>query len=395
MSQKENLIIGQFNDSFPPVMDGVANVVRNYAYWLQKKYGECYVATPAFPDYVDHETYPVLRYHSMPLKGYEPYRVGLNMLDLNFRTTIRSIPFDIIHAHAPFSSGAVALQVAKKKEIPIIATFHSKFYDDFKEVLKLDSFARIGTKLVIDWFKKVDQVWAVSHSTADTLREYGFKKKIEVVPNGCDIVPESVDAETMERVTTKYNLHPEDFVLLFVGQHIRQKNTMLLIDSLAQLKQLGLRFTMLFVGIGTAREEMEQRVQESGLSDSVHFLGSIAERETLAAIYARANLFTFPSVYDNAPLVVREAAAMGTPALLISGSNSAEGVTDAVNGFLTEETPEAIAQKIFDISKMGDISEIGNAAAKTLYRNWEGIVDEVYLRYLEIIAWKKRKSARY
>jgi hypothetical protein len=31
------LIIGQFNDSYEPVMDGVANVTKNYAYWLDKK----------------------------------------------------------------------------------------------------------------------------------------------------------------------------------------------------------------------------------------------------------------------------------------------------------------------------------------------------------------------
>ena len=33
------LTIGQFNESFPPIIDGVANVVKNYAYWMNKKYG--------------------------------------------------------------------------------------------------------------------------------------------------------------------------------------------------------------------------------------------------------------------------------------------------------------------------------------------------------------------
>lgn len=50
---EKNLITGQFNDSFTPVMDGVTNVVKNYAYWLDKKYGESYVATPAYPGYID------------------------------------------------------------------------------------------------------------------------------------------------------------------------------------------------------------------------------------------------------------------------------------------------------------------------------------------------------
>ena len=152
------LITGQFNDSFIPVMDGVTNVVKNYAYWLDKKYGESYVATPAYPGYVDREEFPVLRYYSIPLKMREPYRIGLDLLDINFRTTIKNIPFDIVHAHCPFTSGVIALQIARKKNIPIVATFHSKFYDDFKQVLKIDAFAKLCTRMVIDFFNRTDQV---------------------------------------------------------------------------------------------------------------------------------------------------------------------------------------------------------------------------------------------
>ena len=38
--------VGLFNESFPPVMDGVAVCVQNYAYWLQKKVGGVSVVTP-------------------------------------------------------------------------------------------------------------------------------------------------------------------------------------------------------------------------------------------------------------------------------------------------------------------------------------------------------------
>ena len=47
-------------------MDGVTNVVKNYAYF-DKKYGECYVATPHILD-TGIEDFPVLRYYSIPLK---------------------------------------------------------------------------------------------------------------------------------------------------------------------------------------------------------------------------------------------------------------------------------------------------------------------------------------
>lgn len=41
------------------------------------------------------------------------------------------------------------------------------------------------------------------------------------------------------------------------------------------------------------------------------------EREILKRYYVAADLFLFPSLYDNAPLVIREAAALGTPSVLI------------------------------------------------------------------------------
>ena len=74
---------GLFNDSFPPIMDGVAQGTRNIAYWLNKKYGKCYVITPHFPKYADEEEFDVLRYPSVALLGRKPYRVGMPGLSLD------------------------------------------------------------------------------------------------------------------------------------------------------------------------------------------------------------------------------------------------------------------------------------------------------------------------
>jgi len=392
MNKDGKLIFGQFNDSFKPVMDGVANVVRNYAYWLDRDYSECYVITPAYPGYVDREPFPVLRYYSLPLKWREPYRFGLEMLDLNFKTNIRNIPFDLVHSHGPFSSGMVALHIARKNKIPIIATFHSKFYDDFKQVFKIDAVAHLTNDVIMNYYNKVDQVWAVSNSTAETLKEYGYRKHIEVVPNGSDFDTSPVPEKTRLAIACKYHIQPDDWLMLFVGQHIRQKNTLLLIDTLSLLKKAGMVFKTAFVGTGVAEAEMKERVKSYGLQDDVLFLGTIFDREVLRGLYSRASLFTFPSVYDNAPLVVREAAAAGTPSLLIRGSNSAEGVIDGVNGFLAEESAEALAMKILEIRKRDDLDRIGDNARMSLNRNWKEIVKEVNLRYEDILKFKRKQN---
>jgi len=388
---KEKLVIGQFNDSFVPVMDGVTNVVKNYAYWLDKKYGECYVATPAYPGYVDREEFPVLRYYSIPLKKREPYRIGLELLDINFRRTIKSIPFDIVHAHCPFTSGAVALQIARRNNIPIIATFHSKFYDDFKQVLKIDAFAKFCTRLVMDFFDKVDQVWTVNKSTVDTLREYGYKGDIEIVPNGTDFdMPENMESLVCQ-VEERLNLSSDDLVFLFVGQHIWQKNIKLIVDSLKLVSERNIQYRMFFVGDGYAKEDLEAYVRELGLDDRIAFLGKILDRDYLRSLFARADLFLFPSVYDNAPIVIREAAAVATPSLVIANTNTAEGIIDNVNGFLSENDAESYANRILSIiSDKELLRKAGEKARDTIFRDWESIVDEVYRRYVEIIRIHKK-----
>ena len=77
--------IGLFNDSFPPVMDGVAVCVQNYAYWMQKKVGGVSVITPNVPgaDYSVHE-YEVLPYFSVPVPFRKPYVTGLAEIDPAF-----------------------------------------------------------------------------------------------------------------------------------------------------------------------------------------------------------------------------------------------------------------------------------------------------------------------
>ena len=65
-----------------------------------------------------------------------------------------------------------------------------------------------------------------------------------------------------------------------------------------------------------------------GLSERIRFAGALRDRDLLRQIYAASDLFVLPSVYDNAPLTVREAASCGCPSALITGSNAAEGIMD-------------------------------------------------------------------
>lgn len=380
------LVTGQFNDSYKPVMDGVVNVVRNYAYWLNLKYGKSYIITPAFPQYADNEEFEVLRYFSTVLPKRSPYRLGIPQLDFFIRKRINLIPFDIVHAHCPFSSGQMALSLARRKGIPIVATFHSKYYEDFKEVLRLENLTRLVIKKVIGFYNSVDTVWTVNRATVNTLREYGFRGDVDVIPNGTDFDPVYDRDKMGAQIRKTLKLKEDEHLLLFVGQHIWQKNLKMLVKSLYILKSLGVRYHMVFTGRGYAERELKQICSEMGLGTEVTFMGQIMDRDLLRKLYAAAAIFLFPSMYDNSPLVVREAAAAGCPSLLIKGSNSAEDIEDGFNGFLTENDPAAYAYSVKEILTFPEkCKSAGENARKTLYRGWEQIADEVTEKYAELV----------
>ena len=383
----------QFNESFPPVMDGVANVTRNYAYWIKKKYGHSYVVTPEYPAFVDDEIFPVLRYPSLPLAMRKPYRLGVGQHNPKLWKKLSSLNVDIVHAQSPFSSGNIALQFARQKDVPLVATFHSKFYDDFKEATRSDVISWMMTHLVVDFFSYADAVWAVNESTRETLISYGYKGQVDVVPNGADFdVPINLDS-LVRSTNNKYDLSEDTLVFLFVGQMVKQKNIPMIIDSLVLLKKAGCKFTMLFVGEGKSLEDFKVRVKELGIGQNVQFLGKILDRDNLKSIFARADLFIFPSIYDNAPIVTREAAAVGTASLIVKGSNAAEGVIHGENGYLCEDSAESVSQAILKIvANRENMKNAGLSAQRTIYRSWENIIDDVVVpKYLEIIEKYKKQ----
>ena len=112
----------------------------------------------------------------------------------------------------------------------------------------------------------------------------------------------------------------------------------------------------------------------------------ITDREELGMNYAAADLFVFPSLYDNAPLVVREAASMGTPSIIPIGSTASEIIIDKKNGFLAEPTPESYSDLIIRLTKdKSMIREAGMNARNDLVRGWNDVMEEIVDRYEKLI----------
>ena len=383
-----NITTGQFNDSYFPIMDGVGITAHNYAYWLNEKYGKSMVIAPNVKGYEDTVDYKVYRFKSVMLPGMNPYRVGLPLIDVKFKKKLKRIKFDLLHAHCPFISGQVALKLAAKHKVPLVATFHTKYREDFKKVINNDMFADFLVKLTLDFYNAADEVWVPNKATGLTLREYGYNGNYEVMPNGSDmLVPENAKLlKYRKKGLAMIDAEPGEFVMLFVGQHRWEKNVRLIIDSMTMLKASGKAFKMVFVGEGYATNEMIKIVRHNNIQDQVDFLGVITDRKELQNVYAASDLLVFPSIYDNSPLVLQEAAAFDIPSVVVRGSSSAEGFHDGLNGFLIENDVSSLTQKISELMENPDvIKKAGEGARKTIYHPWENIVDDVYLRYADII----------
>ena len=382
--------IGIFNDSFPPIMDGVSLTTQNYAHWLNQKNQSVCVITPKAPDYSDNEPYPVYRYTSIPILMRKPYRFGMPDLDFSYKTAINNVEFGLVHAHCPFSSGKEALRIAHKQKIPLVATFHSKYRDDFEQSIKNKFLARQMTHEIIRFFEKADEVWIPQAAVEETIREYGFKGKVQVVENGNDFATTEHIGPIKKTAREKLGLKADELMFLFVGQHIWEKNTRLIVESLAEVKELP--FQMFFVGTGYAKSDLQELTEKLGLQEKVKFMGVITARNELRDYYAAADLFLFPSLYDNAPLVIREAGAMETPSILVSGSTSAENIRDNFNGFLIENSVESMSNRLRElIQDKNLLLTVGQNASRTIARSWESVTEEVLDRYTHLIErkWKK------
>lgn len=379
------LRIGQFTDTFLPVVDGVGRVALAYADTLCHMGHQVTVVSPMYDTgYRGGYPFELVDFQAMSLPGMKQYKQGEAPMDPHYRKRMRMIPLDIVHAHSPFTSGSEALRLASLRKLPLVGTFHSKYYDDFLKATKSEKLARVGVKFVVDFYERCDEVWAVGQATADVLHEYGYEGDIQVMPNG--VMIRQADADAVADAERRWGLG-RDPMILFVGQMNWKKNILTVLETCAQLHAQGTRFQLVLAGQGPDLKEIEQKIHDLGLADCTHLAGHITDSRLLDGLYARASLFAFPSLYDNAPMVVREAAVMGTPSVLVRGSSAAEIIQNGENGYLCENDPADLARVMRQVLADPEAArKIGENAKETIPVPWEKILETAVGRYERLIA---------
>jgi glycosyltransferase involved in cell wall biosynthesis len=343
------------------------------------------------PETAGEYPYEVLSFKSSPVPFRREYRWGLGRMDNKFWKLLSRIPFEIVHAHSPFSTGIVARQIARSNGIPLVATLHTKYREDFKRVMKWDRLVdSLVIKNIVRFYETADDVWTVNESSIEILREYGYRGEVFVMNNGSDIPFTGRNDQVRTCLMKEFGLNADAPLFAYVGQHIPQKNIILIINSLDALHRQGIDFNMLFIGEGSAREWYQTLTARLGLSQKVHFVGMISDRDLLKRVYASSEAILFPSLYDASSLVPKEASSCLCPTVFVEGSTTSQGVIDGYNGFLARNETGDYAAKIKQlITTKGLALSAGYCARDTLYVSWEDIVRRVYERYTYLIDRKK------
>ena len=396
----EKLKVCLLNDSFPPVVDGVANAVVNYARCLTAEEAGCAVATPDYPGAVDDYPFPVIRYPSLDTSRLVGYRAG-NPFSLSVTNTLSDMGFDILHSHCPVASTILARVLRETIQKPLVFTYHTKFDIDIENAVHSQRMQETAIKLLVNNINACDEVWVVSRGAGENLRSLGYEGDYVVMPNGVDVPRGRADRAVVEELNEKWDLKTEAPVYLFLGRIMWYKGLRLILDGLKLVKDAGQDFRMVFVGDGMDRPEVEDYARELGLYDRCRFTGAERDREVVRAWYTRADLFLFPSTFDTNGLVVREAAACSLGSILIRGSCAAEDIIDGDTGILIDETAESLAAALLSPEAGRErFRQVGRNASEKIYLSWDDAVARAREQYRSVLArWYngelRRRRARF
>lgn len=379
-------------DCYYPKFDGPVQVVTNYCKSLNKIEGcSAEVCVPRFPKYTDNQPFPVFRVSS--LKGPEGYYYGVPSFDSKLKKYLKENRFDVIHVHSPFTMCGFFADYGKRHKIPVIFTFHTKFREDFERVMKGNKLKiNVSMSYIMGNIKKVYKVLSVSDGAGECLNSYGYKKSIDVIRNGTDLVfPENAE-ELKNIVREKHNLKSDETILLSVGRIVENKKLDFALDVCKILKERNFNFKYIIVGAGPYENSLKAKVSELKLDDVVIFTGKVMDRELLSAYYLASSLFVFPSTFDTASLAPIEASAMKLPTVMTAGCSTAEIICPDEDGLLCKENDaDEWAQKIIDASVSGKLGYLSENAFKNVYKTWDEVAKEVYAYYVNTIDEYKKK----
>jgi len=255
--------------------------------------------------------------------------------------TVRKESIDVINAHWVVPQGIVTRLVQSFSSVPVVLTVHGGDIFAFQGLV-----GRLLKRLAL---RRVEACTANSAFTRDQLLLLCPSAKVRIVPMGVDVT-EFEPKQRNSLLRRKLDVDAE--MILFVGRLVEKKGVHNLLSAMQRVLRTSPKATLVLVGDGTQRQELERMAERLEIAGSVRFLGKLPH-EQLPEFYAAADLFVGPSVVDRSGdteglgVVFIEAASAGLAMVGTSVGGISDILIHNVTGIAVEpDRPEALAAAI-------------------------------------------------
>ncbi len=290
------------------------------------------------------------------------------------RATRSGFDFDLIDAHYAYPDGVAAARLGRELGRPVVVSARGS---DLNLIADLPGPRRAIQRM----FREIDRLIVVSAALGARAQGLGMPEaKVAVLRNGVDTdVFRPADGA---RWRAKAAAGP---VLLAVGNLVPLKGHDLMIRALAEIADASL----LIVGEGPVRGQLEALAKSLGLAERVRFLGPVPHKE-LPAVYSAADLLILASEREGWPNVLLEAMACGTPVVATRVGGVPEIITAPEAGLMIEErTPAAIAAGVQRLLRTRAGAEKVRAHAQGF--SWDDTIARQVALYRDVAGRRKAR----
>lgn len=306
--------IGLFTDTYFPQISGVATSIQTLKNALEDQGHSVFIFTTTDPHLAKGTVEPnVFRLSSVPFISFTDRRIAFRGL---FQATkiAKEVKLDVVHTQTEFSMGAIGKYVAHNLKIPAIHTYHTMYQDYLHYILNGHLLKPYHVKQFCRaYLHNMEGVIAPSIRVKDTLRGYGVKIPLKVIPTGVDL--KGINETPRRDVRKDLGLKDSDKVLLTLSRVAPEKKISNLLEILPELIKKHPTVKLVIAGDGPDLKNLENKVKEMGIEDYVFFIGSV-EHSDVGNYYAMADLFVSASDTETQGLTYIEAMAAGTPSIV-------------------------------------------------------------------------------
>ena len=285
---------------------------------------------------------------------------------------LQNLDIDLVHVQTPFAAHYSGLHLARRLNLPCIATYHTHFEEylfHYIPLLPRAVLRALARSIARTQCDALDAVVVPSQAMAETLRDYGVTTPLHVIATGLG------ENEFMRGdgrgFRAAYGIGAERKVALYVGRVAHEKNIGFLLEVAAQARRQRPDLLLLIAGDGPALPALRRKAKQMALDRHVQFVGYLARTSSLKDCYAAADIFVFASLTETQGLVLLEAMAAALPVLAIPALGAAEIVAPqrgAVPG--AREVPIFAAQLVQLLDQPAQLARLGQAGLD-FAREWD------------------------